>query len=119
GDNQFIAYYNAERRMVLGQRSLDDMKFDLHVLPATDRKTAGGTSTVLGWDSHNYVTLAIDKEGYIHLAGNMHVHPLTYFRSARPYDISQMTQIQNMVGSEEDRCTYPRFMKTREGNLIF
>ncbi len=119
GDNQFIAYYNAERRMVLGQRSLDDMKFDLHVLPATDRKTAGGTSTVLGWDSHNYVTLAIDKEGYIHLAGNMHVHPLTYFRSALPYDISRMIQIFSMVGTEEDRCTYPRFMKTREGKLIF
>lgn len=119
GSRQYIAYYNADRRMVLGQRSLEDTTFDLHILPATQRESAGGTSTVVGWDSHNYVTLAVDGDGYIHLAGNMHVHPLTYFRSALPYDISQMTQIQNMVGTEEDRCTYPRFMKTREGALIF
>lgn len=119
GNRQYVAYYNANRNMVLGQRDLKDDHFELHVLPPTDRKTSGGTSTVVVWDSHNYVTLAIDQDGYIHLSGNMHVHPLTYFRSKTPHDISQMIQIRNMVGSEEDRCTYPKFMKNREGDLIF
>ncbi len=35
GNRQYIAYYNAERRMVLGQRNIGDKNFDLHVLPAT------------------------------------------------------------------------------------
>ena len=118
-DRQYIAYYNANRNMVVGQRNLDDPAFSLHVLPPTSRETAGGTSTVLGWDSHNSVTLGIDPEGYIHLAGNMHVHPLTYFRSSEPGDISTLVQQMEMVGTNESRCTYPHFMNTREGELIF
>lgn len=119
GNRQYIAYYNAERRTVLGQRNLTDDKFDLHVLPATTRETAGGTSTVVGWDSHNFLTLGIDKEGFIHLSGNVHVHPLTYFRSTKPNDISTMEQIIEMVGTEEKRTTYPHFMLSREGELLY
>lgn len=118
-DRQYIAYYNAERNMVVGQRNLTDPAFSLTILPATTRANAGGTSTVLGWDSHNSVVLGIDPDGYIHLSGNMHVHPLTYFRSTKPYDISTLTQIMQMVGSNETRCTYPHFMNTREGKLLF
>ncbi len=118
-NRQYIAYYNSNRNMVVGQRNLDDPEFELHVLPPTSRKTHGGTSTVLNWDSHNYVTINIDNKGYLHLAGNMHVHPLTYFRSTRPNDITSLEQIMEMVGSEEKRCTYPKFMKDREGNLLF
>ena len=119
GNRQYIAYYNAERRTVVGQRNLGEKQFELYVLPATSRETAGGTSTVLGWDSHNYLTLGIDKEGYIHLSGNMHVNPLTYFRTAKPNDISTLQQIFEMVGTEENRCTYPHFMRSKEGELLF
>jgi hypothetical protein len=118
-NRQYIAYYNANRNLVVGQRNLNDPKFELTILPATSRETAGGTSTVLGWDSHNSVTLGIDPAGYIHLAGNMHVHPITYFRSSRPNDISSLKQDMSMVGINESRCTYPHFMTTREGELIF
>ena len=118
-NRQYIAYYNANRNMVVGQRNLDEPKFALTILPATARETSGGTSTVLGWDSHNSVTIGIDPDGYIHLAGNMHVHPITYFRSTTPNDISSLKQEMTMVGSNETRCTYPNFMNTREGELIF
>lgn len=119
GNRQYIAYYNANRNMVVGQRNLDEENFHLHIMPATARETHGGTSTVLNWDSHNSVTLAVDRDGYIHLAGNMHVHPLTYFRSTKPNDISTLVQVMDMIGSEEKQCTYPNFMLTREGELIF
>lgn len=119
GNRQYIAYYNANRNMVVGQRNLRDDKFDVYILPPTSRKEARGTSTVLGWDSHNFATLGIDKEGFIHLSGNVHVNPLTYFRSDKPYDISRMTQIFEMVGSEENRTTYPHFMLTKEGELLY
>lgn len=119
GNRQYIAYYNAERRTVVGQRNLTDDKFELHILPATTRETAGGTSTVVGWDSHNFLTLGVDKEGFIHLSGNVHVNPLTYFRSTKPNDISALEQIFEMVGTEEKRTTYPHFMLTKEGDLLY
>ena len=119
GDRQYIAYYNAERRMVVGQRNLNDKGFSLHEMVPTYRETSGGTSTVLGWDSHNSVILAVDKDGFIHLSGNMHVHPLTYFKSTEPFDITTLEQVRSMTGTNENRCTYPRFAKTREGELLF
>jgi hypothetical protein len=85
----------------------------------TTREEAGGTSTVLGWDSHNFVTIGIDKEGFIHLSGNVHVHPLTYFRSTKQNDISTLEQVFEMVGTEEKRTTYPHFMLTKEGELLY
>ena len=118
-DMQYIAYYNEDRHMVVGQRNLLDDDFDLYVLPPKERTPEDRTSTILGWDSHNGITMAADNEGYIHLAGNMHVHPLTYFRSTRPNDISTLVQIKEMTGREEDRCTYPKFMETLNGELVF
>ncbi len=119
GERQYIAYYNADRSMVVGQRDLDHAIFEKHIMPRTTRAEAGGTSTVLGWDSHNSITMAIDKEGYIHLSGNMHAHPMTYFRSTKPHDISTLSQHMTMVGPNEQRCTYPKFMLTKQGELIF
>ncbi|MCC5931661.1 MAG: BNR repeat-containing protein [Cyclobacteriaceae bacterium] len=119
GNRQFIAYYNKERNMMVGQRTLDQKTFSLFKMPVFNREEGHGISTILNWDSHNYVTIALDKEGYIHLSGNMHVHPLTYFRSTAPYDISSMEQIHAMVGTEESRCTYPKFLTNREGELLF
>lgn len=119
GNRQYIAYYNAERRTVVGQRNLNDDKFQLFVLPATSRETAGGTSTVVGWDSHNFLTLGVDKEGFIHLSGNVHVNPLTYFRSKKPNDITTLEQVFEMVGTEEKRTTYPHFMLTKEGEMLY
>lgn len=119
GNRQYIAYYNAERSMVVGQRNLDEDEFSLHTMPRTSRETTGGTSTVLGWDSHNSVTIGVDKDGYIHLSGNMHVNSLTYFKSEMPHDISTLKQEMEMVGTNEKRCTYPHFMLTKEKELLF
>ena len=119
GERQYIAYYNKDRHMTVGQRNLRDEEFQLHTLPAFTREEGNGTSTILVWDSHNSVTFGIDKEGYIHLSGNMHVHPLTYFKSTKPNDITTLVQETAMVGTNETRCTYPNFMTTKEGDLIF
>jgi len=118
-DRQYIAYYNANRNIVVGQRNLDENEFKLYILPPTTREECQGTSTVLGWDSHNYVTIGMDKDGFIHFSGNVHCHPLTYFRSTVPNDISTLEQIFEMTGMEEQRTTYPKFLKTREGELIY
>ena len=36
-NRQYIAYYNANRNMVVGQRDLTNNKFDLHVMPSPPR----------------------------------------------------------------------------------
>lgn len=118
-NRQYIAYYNANRNMVVGQRNLNENEFQLHKMPATTRKECAGTSTVVGWDSHNFLTLGIDKEGFIHASGNVHCHPLTYFRSTKANDISTLEQVFEMVGTEEKRTTYPHFMLTKEGELLY
>jgi len=119
GNRQYVAYYNAERRIVVGQRNLDENKFQLTVLPATKRETHGGTSTITEWDTHNYLNMEMDADGYIHFSGNVHAHPLTYFRTRVPYDISTLEQIYEMTGKDEKKTTYPRFLITQKGELLF
>ncbi len=108
GKQQFVAFYDDQRRMTLGVRTLDSGQWKLVRLPST-----------LVWDSHNYVTMAIDRAGFIHVSGNIHVKPLVYFRSSKPLDIDSMEPINRMTGKEETRCTYPVFMRGPSNELIF
>ncbi|MEX0332011.1 MAG: BNR repeat-containing protein [Puniceicoccaceae bacterium] len=108
GDRQFIAYYDEERDMTVGMREVGSDAWQTTELPSK-----------LMWDSHNSVVMGIDPAGYIHVSGNMHVHPLDYFRSAKPYDTSEMIEVDRMVGEDEDRVTYPKFFHNREGDLLF
>ncbi|MCK5675747.1 MAG: BNR-4 repeat-containing protein, partial [Verrucomicrobia bacterium] len=90
GERQFIAFYDADRQMVVGQRTLDSKDWTFQKLPS-----------FLVWDSHNYIEMAIDSEGYIHISGNMHVVPLVYFRSEKPYDVTSLKEINRMTGELE------------------
>lgn len=106
--HQFVAYYDAERRMTIAQRRLDEKVWTSTRLPST-----------LGWDSHNYITLALDRDGFLHVAGNMHAVPLIYFRSQQPFDASSLQRVAGMTGQRESRVTYPVFMRGKSGQLIF
>lgn len=108
GDKQFVAYYDANRQLSVAERSLGSKdwkitKLDSHV----------------EWDSHNYLTMTVDREGYLHLSGNMHVVPLVYFRSEKPLDASSLQPVHRMTGDREDRTTYPVFYDGPSGELIF
>ena len=72
-----------------------------------------------GWDSHNYITMAVDDAGQLHLAADMHVVPLVYFRTTTPGDIRSFQRIDRMVGDLESRCTYPRFLRGPDNALLF
>ncbi|MFP5209791.1 MAG: BNR-4 repeat-containing protein, partial [Acidobacteriota bacterium] len=96
GDQQYVAYYAADRRMTVAQRTLGEKQWHYTVLPST-----------IGWDSHNYVTMSLDRDGYLHVSGNMHVAPLVYFRSTRPGDASSLVRVPAMTGKNETRVTYP------------
>ena len=105
---QLVAFYDADRRMTIGARPLGQSHWQLVRLPSQ-----------LGWDSHNYVTMAVDTAGRIHVSGNMHCQPLVYFRTERPGDITSFRNVPTMVGRNEKHCTYPRFLQGPGGELIF
>ena len=108
GHRQFVAFYDAQHRMTVASRTLDSDEWKYKVLPS-----------IVPWDSHNYVTMAADDGGYLHLSGNMHCVPLIYFRTDRPWDITTFRKVDAMVGRDEGRCTYPKFMRGPQGELIF
>ena len=108
GQRQYVAYYDEQHRMTVASRTLDSKKWTYQLLPSK-----------VGWDSHNYITMAIDDDGFIHLSGNMHCVPLIYFRTSKPGDIASFERIKSMTGKNEKRCTYPKFMRGAGGEFIF
>lgn len=106
--DQYVAFYDAERRMTIAQRNLIEKSWKFTRLDES-----------VAWDSHNYVTMVLDANGFLHLSGNMHVKPLVYFRSERPFDSSSLTRVRAMVGQDEEHVTYPYFFKGPDGVLYF
>ena len=104
---QVVAYYNEKHQMIVARRRLEDRVWQKVPLPSK-----------VGWDSHNYITMAVDAAGHLHLAGNMHCVPLIYFRTQKPGDITTFERLP-MTGQEEQRCTYPRFLHDADDELLF
>src|SRR5688572_2570361 len=78
----FLAYYDAERRMTVAS------------LPAAGSKISyQKLDSVTGWDSHNYLAVAVDGAGHLHVIGNMHNDPLVYFRSTRAGDVHSLERV--------------------------
>jgi hypothetical protein len=107
---QFVAFYDANRRMTVASRPLDSQRWTFQVLPST-----------VGWDSHNASEMAIDDDGQLHVTGNMHAVPLVYFRTTRAGDVTSLERVAHMVGDGalERRVTYPRFLRGPANELIF
>ena len=94
----YVAYYDTNHVMTVASKGDGEKKWKYHKI-----------NEIVGYDSHNYVTLVLDEEGYIHLSGNMHAVPLKYFRSTFPYDIESL-KTEVMVGDvAEQKVTYPIF----------
>ncbi len=85
-------------------------------------------------DGHNTFSLGIDKDGYIHIAGDMHHHPMDgndhldepfrsasclYWKSDNPEDVSSFT----FLGNDASRVipgagfTYLNFFNDKDGDL--
>lgn len=105
---QYVAFYDTAHQMTIAMRKLNSKKWQFKSLPSK-----------VEWDSHNYLSLMIDDDGYIHLVGNMHSSPMVYFRSSKPFDINTVQSIHKMTGSEEDVTTYPEFLRTPSNDLLF
>lgn len=107
-NQQYVAYFDKNRLMTVASRKLGESTWTKKTL-----------SSQLYWDSHNYVVLALDKAGYIHVSGNMHADPLVYFKSSKPFDINSLETVPNMTRKDEDRVTYPKFFTDKNDDLFY
>ncbi len=107
-DHQFVAFYDDKRQLTVAQRKLTDTAWQFTKLPRTT-----------GWDSHNYIALAVDDDGYLHLSGDMHVVPLLYFRTTKPLDSATFEKIPSMTGNKETHVTYPIFMRGAKNAFLY
>lgn len=120
---QYAAFYAADRHLTVAARGLGSDTWEFFRLPSTQAEPPRGgtnqTSAVTGWDSHNSIVMAADSAGHLHLAGNMHCNSLTYWRTREPGEIASFEQVRQMVGRDEERCTYPLFITLADGRLVF
>lgn len=110
-DNQniYLGYYDSERNFVVAKIDKCSGKKATVKLP----------SVFNGWDAHNYITLALDKDGNLHVVGNMHAAPLVYARTSVPGRLSDLLALRPMIGADESSVTYPYFFKFQNGDLGF
>src|SRR5690606_7813664 len=69
-------------------------------------------------DAHNSISMAIDGDGYLHVAWDHHNTPLRYAQSREPLAL-ELGEERMMTGVEEDMVTYPEFYALPGGNLLF
>jgi len=105
---QFIAYYDAEKNVVLGKR-----KTGADVWEIRRTKYKGHPE-----DAHNSISIMADGDGYLHMTWDHHNDPLNYCKSKSPGSMEMSDKIL-MTGKNEQRVTYPEFYKLKNGNLLF
>ncbi|AQR75307.1 BNR repeat-containing protein [Sphingomonas sp. LM7] len=104
-----VGYYDAARQLSVASRARGSSWWTYTRLPSW-----------VGWDSHNRIAMAVDAEGQLHVAANMHNDPLVYFRTRLPGDVRTLARVQMMVDAAAERSmTYPEFLKDAGGRLIF
>ncbi len=108
GTVQYAAYYDADGFMVLARRVLGSDAWE------TRRTDLQGNVA----DAHNSISLAVDGDGYLHVAWNHHANPLNYARSTAPGSL-ELGPKSAMTGRHEDRVTYPQFFLLPDGDLLF
>jgi len=105
---QFAAYYDDRGFVVLARRQLGTERWETR-----RTKLRGNTA-----DAHNSISLAVDGEGFLHLAWNHHDDALNYVRSKSPLSFD-LGSPQQMTGQAETRVTYPEFYLLPDGDLLF
>jgi hypothetical protein len=104
---QYLAYYNHAGRVVLAKRMLGEERWETLLTDLTGNIR----------DAHNMISLAVDGEGFLHLAWDHHNNPLNYRRGVAAGSLE--TQPAQMTGEAEERLTYPEFHALAGGGLMF
>lgn len=108
GNIQYISYYDADGFLTLGKRKLTDTQWTL-------KRTQYRGNVA---DAHNVISMAVDGDGYLHLAFDHHGNQLNYCRSTAPGSLS-VGDKEPMTGNNESDVTYPEFYRLSGGDLLF
>jgi hypothetical protein len=108
GNSQYVAFYDASAHVVLAKRNLSDSRWQIHPTQYQGKIE----------DAHKTICIAVDGEGFLHMAWNHHVSPLQYCRSVAANSLELAAQLP-MVADKEERVTYPEFYNLTNGNLLF
>jgi hypothetical protein len=109
GDIAYVGYLDAERRLALAAVDLANGR--------VSRATVSGP--LPGYDAHREVRLFADRFGLLHICGGMHADPLIYARLEIGAPLGSLRIANRMTGFCEDAVTYPRFVATPDGNVLF
>jgi len=107
-NTQFISYYDKDGFVVIGKRRLNSKNWELK------RTSYKGNIK----DAHNSISIAIDGDGYLHIAWDHHNNPLRYCKSIAPLSL-ELSDMQQMTGKAESKISYPEFYNTLDGGLLF
>jgi hypothetical protein len=105
---QFAAYYDQDGHVVVAMRQLGSPGWRLQRTHLTGN---------VG-DAHNAISIAVDGDGYLHLAWNHHGRRLHYVRSTAPGSL-EFGYPRAMTGRRELAVTYPEFSALPGGDLLF
>jgi hypothetical protein len=105
---QYIAFYNAEKFVVIGKRKPGSSNWQL--------KTTSFKGNAA--DAHNTISIIVDGDGYLHISWDHHNNPLNYARSIQPGSLD-MTAKMPMTGLVEEKLSYPEFYNLPSGDLFF
>jgi hypothetical protein len=108
GDAQYVAYYDAQRWLVLGKRKLGTPQW-------TVKRSAWQGNAA---DAHNAISIMVDGAGYLHVSWDHHNNALRYARGVAPGSLELGPKLA-MVGADEDSVSYPEFYRLPDGNLLF
>lgn len=108
GNKQYVAFYDSDSYLTLASRTLGSDKWQI------SRSQYKGNAA----DAHNVISIAVDGDGYLHVAFDHHGHKLKYCRSVSPESLA-LGNLQPMTGENEDDVTYPEFYNLSDGSLMF
>jgi hypothetical protein len=100
GKTQYTAFYVDTHTLRLVQRELATDTLKTHDIPGEYNLR----------DAHNSISLAVDRQGHLHISYDHHATQLRYRRSSKPGDITAWTDELPMTGAHEEKVTYPTFI---------
>ncbi len=104
---QYASWYDTAGHVVLASRK-GDGNWNVKTTPLSGNVR----------DAHNTISMMVDGEGYLHLSWDHHNHPIRYRRSVAPGEL-EFEDATTMIGTDEQRVSYPEFYKLPSGNLLF
>ncbi|MBC7783562.1 MAG: BNR-4 repeat-containing protein, partial [Burkholderiales bacterium] len=128
GDYQLVSYYHADGTLMVGRRKKSGTSWTDWYL----RKTAFTSFNIN--DSHNTSTIAVDGDGFLHMAWGLHGNVMQYTRSnTSVLNDNAFTMFNDTVGNDNTNgvkaneiplynrpVTYPEFTNVpNSGDLIF